>query len=136
MGEAICPYCGSTYKVVQPSLLDAELPVAARSRSGDPWTSAAAGDLAPTRIAADNDLGAVLLAFWNEHPRQLTAEDVADGERSRHRRVSELVRAGYLFWTGDTAKGRWGRQLRTFALTIRGEALAETLSHEQARLTT
>jgi hypothetical protein len=126
MPDGYCPCCGQPYQ--QPTLLDADLPARPRSRSGDPWTSAAAADLAPTRIQPDNDLGAVLLAFWSEHPRQLTADDVADGDRSRHRRVSELVRAGYLYWTGDTAMSRWHRQMRTFALTIRGEALAETLA--------
>jgi hypothetical protein len=127
-----CRCCGQTLPTNEQVSLDS-LVLSPRFRAGDPSTSSEAAELAPTRIHLANDFGQILVTFWEAQPMPLSAEDVeAAGGRSRHRRVSELVASGYLIATGETTRGRWGREIQLYGLTLRGEALGEALSQQAA----
>jgi hypothetical protein len=106
------------------------------ARMGDPSTSHAAAAVQPRSIQVGNDFGDTLLAFWKHHPQPLNASEVTfevsrsrrGRQRSMHRRVSDLARAGYLVHKGETrASIETGVKQRLFELTVLGEAVAAQL---------
>jgi hypothetical protein len=106
------------------------------TRMGDPATSHAAAAMQPRSIQVGNDFGDTLLAFWKVRPQPLNASEVTylvsrqrrGRQRSLHRRVSDLARAGYLVHKGETrASIETGVKQRLFELTVLGEAVASQL---------
>lgn len=106
------------------------------TRMGDPSTSHEAAAVQPKSIERGNDYGDTLLAFSKCYPSDLTASEVTwhvgqlrgRTQRSMHRRVSDLAKAGYLVHKGGKrASWETGRQQRTFELTVLGMAVADRL---------